>query len=198
MRPRVHQAAERAGSRWLPGGQHANRRRLPARPTGASRSEGVAAGLRLPHHAHAVDRASGARTDRPAEPARRGRATRGSAGDRCGGGVSRASVAGACDYRPLTSPWHNTAAGFPFFKKSGLMNLRRGLFRVWIVLSAVWSVGMFVTAYNAETNLAARTSFYHRWTWWFWSDWLLAILGPWMLTIAVFAVVWTVRGFRSR
>jgi hypothetical protein len=77
------------------------------------------------------------------------------------------------------------------------MNYRRGLFRVWIILSVIWSVVFFIVALYIRYRIGGD---WWRYQWWIsshWTDWLAVILAPWVLTGAALLLRWTVRGFRS-
>lgn len=63
-------------------------------------------------------------------------------------------------------------------------NVRRGLFRAWIVLSAVWSAAMFVLALNEQEHLANLGILR-----------IVMIIGPWISTAVVIGIGWVVDGF---
>lgn len=72
------------------------------------------------------------------------------------------------------------------------MNWRRGIWRIWIVASAVWSIAVFQDP----------VWFGH---WWEhgdphprdWLSLLLVVLFPWILTAVVLTGRWVVMGFRA-
>jgi len=70
------------------------------------------------------------------------------------------------------------------------VNLSRGLFRVWIMLSVAWSawflyqgLGSFKNQYGQHWELS--------------KDDLIVILIPWLLIGAAIGLRWAIRGFRS-
>ena len=75
-----------------------------------------------------------------------------------------------------------------------LMNYRRGLFRTWVVLSAIWSAVILIVALYEHHRIGEPQ---YRWLLSFWTDWLVAIFAPWVLTAAALGFRWTIKGFRS-
>jgi hypothetical protein len=71
------------------------------------------------------------------------------------------------------------------------MSWRRGLFRAWLLLSVLWTAG-----YIYSCILTAPRLFWTAHPDMFWSRLLIAAPLPWLLTVAVFGLRWTIRGFR--
>jgi len=80
------------------------------------------------------------------------------------------------------------------------LNYQRGLFRVWIVLSVMWSAAVLIDGlwlFLFYNNWTIGFFWKDQWDLSYWSDQIVAMLAPWLLTGAVFLLRWTVRGFRS-
>jgi hypothetical protein len=72
-------------------------------------------------------------------------------------------------------------------------NIRRAIFRVWIVLSSAWTLFVVVTTVG---NMKANAPNYG-WGIEFWRGPLLAMLIPWTIAAAIIGVSWIYRGFHS-
>ena len=72
------------------------------------------------------------------------------------------------------------------------MNWRRGLFRAWLLLSALWTAGYAYSCILEGTSVAARSIETP-----FWDTLLIGASPPWLLTAAVLGLRWTIRGFRG-
>ena len=77
---------------------------------------------------------------------------------------------------------------------SGTVTLRRGLFRVWIVLSTAWFVGFMIFEVWDSSKFHYMP---YQWRVHEWIDIVLTAIFPWLLTIAVIALRWIIAGFRS-
>jgi len=80
------------------------------------------------------------------------------------------------------------------------MQWHRGLFRIWIVLSIIWTASLLLEMISEHEN--TERFFQTRGLHFGWPiDWLmqklLVVLLPWILTAIVFGIRWIVRGFRA-
>ncbi len=88
------------------------------------------------------------------------------------------------------------------------VNYRRGLFRGWIILSIIWSAAILIAAlYEQNHHLVGLPSHSPEWRSYvaayeehmatLWTDWLVAIVAPWVLTGVVLGLRCNIKGFRS-
>jgi len=70
------------------------------------------------------------------------------------------------------------------------MNWRRGLFRLWLMAAALWSLFVIylIGSDLAGRNFVART----------WAEGAFFLAIPWVLTAFGFGVRWVVAGFRPK
>ena len=82
------------------------------------------------------------------------------------------------------------------------INIRRGLFRAWIALSAAWSLFYFFNTIYVVQMWAEDRSYppicnvYSCSLFVLWSERFEVIVMPWVLTAAVLCGRWAIRGFR--
>jgi hypothetical protein len=96
-------------------------------------------------------------------------------------------------FRAVVPHGNTSRAGGDRLGTSGAheMNWRRGMLRLWLVLSVMWSVGFSIAIMWAGLNWGAP----HR------DEWVgIALVGccPWIITVLGFAIRWTASGFRPR
>ena len=72
------------------------------------------------------------------------------------------------------------------------MRIGRGLLRIWLVVSALWSVAFAI--FIAWFILKMPDAWPHPYEW---IEILLVTLVPWIATLSVLAIRWIVLGFRS-
>jgi|SRR6516164_1593440 hypothetical protein len=75
------------------------------------------------------------------------------------------------------------------------MNFRRGLFRIWIIVSIVWTAGFLKMTLESHDRLVTQYPDLG-WPFWFLERPVLEMSFPWLLTALALAVRWATKGFR--
>jgi hypothetical protein len=100
---------------------------------------------------------------------------------------------------PVDSPQAAVRAGYCRGASRQIMNFRRGLFRIWILLSFAWSIGYFWLLHHHATDCSGYIGLGKDHCFRLSSDNRLWIVTPfpWLITAAVFGMRWAFRGFRA-
>jgi hypothetical protein len=81
------------------------------------------------------------------------------------------------------------------------MRWRRGLFRVWICLSVVWTATGLILLIDQQRRitigLEAHDLAPFGWPAWWLKEELPLVFAPWILTAIGFGLRWIIRGFRA-